>query len=119
MKKLMTPTVLLPILIGIVIGALLFSVGASEDAPGLCLIGLSVAFVLIMWGLTKAGLIKNGFLAPILLLCFGVGGVVLSIVLLLDGEFGDSPGFAIIGIGVGFLLLTMGVIRLKKVTPKA
>lgn len=113
MKSLLKPKAILPIVIGLVVGAALFIIGNAEDAPGMCVIGLSVAFVLSMWGIYNAGIIKKGFLAPIYLLCFGAGGIVLSVVLLIDGEFGESPGMAAIGIVLGVVLVVAGAIRLK------
>lgn len=113
MKKFLKPRTLLPILVGTAAGAVLFVFGYSQDAPGLCLIGLSVAFVLIMWGIYNAGIIKKGSLAPILLFCFGAGGIILSIVLLLDGEFEALPGLAFVGVALGIALVVIGAIRLK------
>lgn len=51
MKKFIKPVTLFPILIGAAVGALLFMLGYSEDAPGVCLIGLSATFLLIMRGI--------------------------------------------------------------------
>lgn len=62
MKKFVKSGTLLPILIGVAVGALLFILGAADDAPGLSLIGLVVAFLLIMWGIYNANVIKKGFL---------------------------------------------------------
>ncbi len=115
MNKFLKPAVLLPILIGAAVGIWLFVLGAVADAPGLSLIGLTAAFLLIMWGIRNAGMIKKGFFLPILLFCFGAGGIVLSVVLLLDGEFEDSPGLALIGIALGIALIIAGAIRLRKV----
>lgn len=114
MKKLLKPATILPILIGLVIGAVLFWIGSSEDAPGMCVIGLSVAFVLCMWGMYNTGIIKKEFLAPIYLFCFGAGGILLSIVLLLDGEFGESPWVAAVGVILGSVLVLLGAWRLRK-----
>ena len=119
MRKLIKPASLLPILIGIAVGTVLFIFGYSEDAPGMCLIGLSIAFVLVMWGVYNAGMIKKGLLAPILLFCFGAGGIVLSIVLLLDGEFENSPWLAIVGVALGIALIVIGTIRLGKANSKS
>lgn len=119
MKKLLRPAALLPAVTGIAAGAVLFAVGYAEDAPGLCLIGLSAAFVLILWGLRNAGVIRRGFLAPILLLSFGAGAILLTTVLLLDGEFGTSPGLSLIGFALGTALIALGAHRLRKVRAPA
>lgn len=78
MNKNVKPAVLFPILIGLAVGTILFILGAADDAPGLSLIGLTTAFLLIMWGIYNTGVIKKMFLAPVLLFCFGAGGIVLS-----------------------------------------
>lgn len=114
MKKFAKPVTLLPILIGVAVGALLYMLGDADDAPGLSLVGLVAAFLLIMWGVYNAGVIKKGFLAPILLLCFGAGGILLSVVLLLDGEFEETPGIAFIGAALGVALIVIGTIRFRK-----
>lgn len=114
MNKFVKPVTLLPILIGIAVGALLCILGDADDAPGLSLIGLVAAFLLIMWGVYNTGVIKKGFLSPIFLFCFGVGGISLSIALLLDGEFQESPGMALVGVTLGVALIVVGTIRLRK-----
>lgn len=80
----------------------------------MCLIGLSAAFVLVMWGIHNAGVIKKGLLAPIFLFCFGAGAILLSIVLLLDGEFEQLPGLAFIGVALGVALIVLGMVSLRK-----
>lgn len=114
MKRLLSTRTLFPILAGVSAGAILFMLGAAEDAPGLSLIGLIAAFLLIMWGVNNMGVIKNGFLAPVILFCFGAGGILLSIALLLDGEFEGSPGLALIGVALGGVLIVTGIIKLRK-----
>lgn len=113
MKYLLRWTVVLPILTGIAIGGLLFAVGALEDAPGMCAIGLSIGFVLIMLGINNTGIIKKGLLAPILLFCFGTFAVLLTTALLLDKEFGNRPWLSLIGYAVAFALLLSGTHQLK------
>lgn len=114
MKRFIQPTTLLPIVIGVAVGVVLFMLGDADDAPGLSLIGFIAAFLLIMWGIYNTGVMKKGFLAPTLLLCFGAGGAILSLVLLLDGEFEESPGMALIGVALGVVLIVMGIIRWRK-----
>lgn len=114
MRKWMNTPTLLPILGGIAIGTVLFLLGDANDAPGLSLIGLAVAFMLIMWGMYHGGVIKQGFLVPILGLCFGGGGILVSLVLLLDGEFEESPGMALIGVALGMVFIVIGALKLCK-----
>jgi len=119
MKKFTKLSTLLPILTGITAGLLLFIFGNAEDAPGLSAIGLAVAFLMIMWGVYNTGMIKKGFLSPILLLCFGACGILLSIVLLLDGEFNDSPWMELIRIALGVILIILGRMHLRKTKGKS
>jgi len=107
MKNISKPSILLPILAGILTGTLLFILGAMDDAPGLSLIGLIAAFLLIMQCIYNASIITKGFLSPILTLCFGLGGVLFSVMLLFDGEFGDAPYMALIGVAIGLILIAL------------
>lgn len=116
-NQLLKPVTLLPILIGVATGAMLFWIGYAEDAPGMCVLGLAIAFVLILLGIRNAGIVKKEYFLPIILLCFGLGGIVLSIVLLLDGEFGESPGLAAIGIALGVAMICMAILLLRKRKP--
>ena len=118
MRKFVKPTIMLPILMGVVVGVVLFMLGDADDAPGLSLMGLVAAFLLIMWGVYNTGVIRKGFLTSIILLCFGAGGVLLSVVLLLDGEFEESPGIALIGVALGIILIAIGAIPLRKIRQK-
>ena len=113
-KRFAKLSVLLPAVIGLVTGSVLFWLGSMDDAPGLSLIGLALAFSLIMWGMYNAGVIKRGFLVPTYLFSFGAGGILVSILLLLDGEFEDNPGLALIGVALGIALICFGVILVRK-----
>jgi LPXTG-motif cell wall-anchored protein len=107
-------SVLLPITIGILLGAAFFWLGSSEDAPGACAIGLALAFGLSMLGVRNAGVIKKGLLAPILLFCYAIAGVFLDFVLLFDHEFEDNPGMVFIGLALGVIMIAVGVIILRR-----
>ena len=117
-KKFTKPGTLLPVLIGVAVGIVLFMLGDASDAPGLSVIGLAAAFLLMMWGVYNSGVLRKSFLLPILLMCFGAGGILLSVALLLDGEFEKSPGLALIGAAIGFALLAVGALRLRKARGK-
>lgn len=101
------------ILSGILIGICLFLLGAMDDAPGLCLIGLTLAFLLMMRGIYHAGIIRRGYHIPIVLLAFGFVGLLLPIVLLLDGEITGRSPILILGAPAGIAMLAFAVIRLK------
>lgn len=113
MNKLFKPKVILPIFLGIIIGGLLFALGEYDDAPGMCAIGLSVGFVLIMLGVNKTGIIKKGLLAPILLLFFSAFFALIITSILLDGEFGDKPWYSAFGFAAAIVLLLIGLLRIR------
>jgi uncharacterized membrane protein len=113
MNKFFKPKVILPIILGIIIGGLLFVLGEYDDAPGLCAIGVSVGFVLIMLGVNKTGVIEKGLLAPILLLFFSAFITLLTTSILLDGEFGDKPWHSAFGFVAAIVLLLMGLFRIR------
>ncbi|GHU71796.1 hypothetical protein FACS1894184_19040 [Clostridia bacterium] len=58
--KITKPSVLLPIAIGILLGAAFFWLGLSADAPGACAIGIALAFGLIMLKIRNAGFFIGG-----------------------------------------------------------
>jgi hypothetical protein len=109
--KIMKLSVLLPIVTGSFLGAMLFWVGYSEDGPGACVVGLAVFFGLIMLSLRNAGLVKSGFLAPILLFCYAAGIAVLDVRLYLEGEF-DSVKILAAVIIVAAVMRVIGVFLL-------
>jgi hypothetical protein len=113
MNRLFKPKVILPVILGIIIGGLLFVLGEYEDAPGICVIGLSVGFVLIMFGVDKTGIIKKGLFAPILLLFFSFFIIFLTTILLLDGEFGDRAWYSAFGYLAAVLLLLIGLLKIR------
>jgi hypothetical protein len=99
--------------VGILIGGILFTYGIFDDAPGMCAIGLSVGFILIMLGINKSGIIRKGWLTPILLFCFAVFIGILTTSILLDGEFEDKPWLSAIGYSITAIFIIVGVIRTK------
>lgn len=113
MKKGLKPAVWLMMLTGVLIGGILFAFGAYDDAPGVCAIGLSVGFILIMLGINKTGVIKRGLLTPILLFVFGVFVALLTTSILLDGEFESRPWLSLIGYALAVILLLIGVLRIR------
>lgn len=113
MKKIIKPEVILRIILGIIIGGLLFAIGEYDDAPGLCAIGLSIGFILIMLGVNKTGIIKKGLFVPILLLFFAAFIALITTSILLDGEFGDKPWYSVIGFAAALVLLLIGLFRIR------
>ena len=113
MNRLFKLKVILPIILGIIIGGLLFALGEYDDAPGLCAIGLSIGFILIMLGVNKTGIIKKGLFTPILLLFFAAFIALITTAILLDGEFGDKPWYSAFGYAAAIVLLVVGLLRIR------
>ena len=113
MNKFIKLKVILPVILGIIIGGLLFVLGEYDDAPGLCAIGLSIGFILIMLGINKTGIIKKGLLAPILLLFFATFIALITTSILLDGEFADRPWYSAFGFIAAIVFLLLGLFRIR------
>lgn len=110
--------ILLPIILGVTFGLVLFTLGNAEDAPGLSLIGIVVAFLLIMRGIYHAKIMQKGYHIPIILLVFGIGGIVFPFILLLDGEIELFSIIFIMGIIIGIVLTAFAVICLIRLKNK-
>lgn len=114
MEKFLKLKTVFPILTGILVGSVLFAIGYDSDAPGMCLIGLIIAFLLIMWGIYQTDIFRKELFAPFIFFCFGAGAIILSIVLLLDGEFEDKPWLSAIGVVTGIILIIVALIKTWK-----
>ncbi|GHU78593.1 hypothetical protein FACS1894188_13570 [Clostridia bacterium] len=101
-------SVLLPTAIGLLLDAAFFTLGYTQDAPGVCAIGIALAFGFSMLGVSNAGVIKKGLFAPTLLFCYALGVTILNTSLLLNGEFEEYPGFAVIGFVLGAIQIAVG-----------
>lgn len=113
-SKFIKSSVLLPIAIGMLFGTMLFWIGYTQDGPGACVIGLDLAFGLLMLAFCNAGIIEKGFLTPILLFCYGAEVVFLSIILFFDGEFEDLPHLFFAGLALGILMLVIGTLSFRR-----
>jgi hypothetical protein len=107
------PSVLLPIALGVLSGAGLFAFGYTQDAPGLCAIGLALAFGLMMLGIRNAGVIKKSVFAPLMLFFYAAGIILLDLVLFFDHEFEDKPWLVFIGLAFGVIMIAVGIILLR------
>ena len=101
------------IILGVIVAVALFAFGEVDDAPGMCAIGLSAGYIMAMNGLVMLGVIAKDKLAQILLLSFAAFIAVLTTMILLDGEFGDTPGFSAVGYGISAVLLIAGVLVIR------
>lgn len=97
---------------GIIAGGLFFIFGEMEDAPGLCLMGIIIAFLLGMRGIWHTKLIRKGLYVPLVLLVFGLTGIVMSNVLMLDHEI--SAAASIIGNFISVAITTVAVWKIRR-----
>ncbi len=98
----------------LLVGILLFYLGEMDDAPGLSFIGLLLAFLLVMRGLCYFRVISVGYAVPVVLLVFGVVACFFPIVLLWDGELAKITALFWIAETVGFGLLLLGVLGIRR-----
>jgi len=104
----------LPALVGIILGSLMFWVGDVSDAPGFNLMGLALMFMLVMASLRLLDVVEKGQVLPIVSAVFGLGILILSIRLQVEGEFGSSLYPVAIGILTGLVLSGFSFYRMKK-----
>lgn len=102
------------ILLGILLGSILFRLGDLDDAPGLSFLGLIIAFMLIMRGIYHGQIIRRGYHMPIIFFVFGLCGLLLPIVLILDGEIEVISTSSILGNTLGIVCLGVSWIKVKK-----
>ena len=112
-KSFAKPGVLIPVIVGIIIGAGLFFLGEADDAPGLCLTGLVLGSALIFFGIFGVKRIREkidpGIAAP---LFYCVSGIILGIVLEFDGEISAIQRIIIISAMIGMALISIGTVML-------
>lgn len=113
-KRFTKPSVLLPIILGMIVGIALVILGGMVDPPGLRGMGITIGLCLVTWGIYNTGIIKKGMGLSVILLCFGVGGILFSIILLIEGEFEELPGIAFIGVAFGLTLIGTGIIMIRR-----
>ena len=104
------PTILLPVILGIMIGITLFIVGALDDAPGLSAIGFILGTVVIFIGIHNIGKINNNIKIKIIIpLFYGILGFIGVVVLYFDNEFNDFPQLFFIGLSLCIVLIAIGM----------
>lgn len=115
LKRICQTKVLLFILMGAIIGAVLFLLGDSKDAPGLSFIGISIAFMLVMRGVYYTRIVPQGYHMPCVFSVFGVVALVFPFILFLDGEITLLSVSAGISFLCVILLLAISLLRARKV----
>lgn len=114
-KKISKPNVLINLLLSIILGGALFILGEIDDAPGLCLIGILVAIIFFMRAIYNTNILSKGYHLPIVSIIIGSLGVLTTTVLIIDNEIQFNSPLTLIGFTSGALLITLGLIRIKKI----
>ncbi|MDR2044285.1 MAG: hypothetical protein LBQ15_07955 [Clostridium sp.] len=121
MKRFLKPRAFFPLLIGVILVVSTLSLGLYEkstsdgmDAPGIYLIGLAVASLLIALGIFKAGraTLQTSLIPPILAYLFGISGIAIGLILFFDGEFEGLTTFFAVWETVSAGLVVVGTWRL-------
>jgi uncharacterized membrane protein len=112
------PNIILPIIIGITIGSILFLLGEADDAPGLCVIGIVLCIGLLYWGLHNANKINKHIKPSIVLpLLIGIVGIICIIKYFINGIFDEPPGLILMGLigSIGLIISSfINIIKKKK-----
>ena len=106
--------IILPIIVGILLGAAIIWLGQADDSPGLSLTGAITALALIIWGIYNAGLVTVNTLSCALPIILGIGGLVLILLMQLDGKFTERPMAFPIGVLICSALTSLGVIKFNR-----
>ena len=114
LHRLFQPKVLVFFVLGALIGGILFSLGNADDAPGLSLIGLTAAFLLMMRGIYHAKILRQGCHIPLVLMIYGVFGLTFPFVLFFDGEIRFFSPVTLISFAAGAAMLAIAVRCLRK-----
>ena len=105
------------IVLGLLLGAGLFTLGANQDAPGMCVLGLSGALIFVLKGSARLKWFPATWVNRCLFTAFGAGGILLTAVLLGDGEFASHPEWSLLGFILGGSLLYWGNRRQLRKSP--
>jgi hypothetical protein len=112
-RQYIKPSIIIPILAGILFGPVLFILGEADDAPGLCLIGLVLMAGLVFLGLYNTKMI-NKYLKPSIIIPI-LTGTIFGSALLVLGEENNVPVLCIIGIVLCIGLLYLGIHNMNKI----
>jgi peptidoglycan/LPS O-acetylase OafA/YrhL len=112
--KILKASVVLPFFLGLFLAFVFSCLGLTQDAPGACVIGLGIGYFCLLLCGVNSGLLKTSLFAPVLLLSYALGIIVLNTAILLDGEYESSPQFSLIGYGLGVVLAVVGLHFLRR-----
>lgn len=101
------------IILGIIIGTVLFTLGNEDDSPGLSFIGIFLSFLIIL----RQILIQKKYYIPTVLIFLGFILTIFPLVLFLDKEINNySINMLLINIlGISFIILSIKkIIKIKR-----
>jgi hypothetical protein len=107
--------IVLPIIIGLMAGSILFLLGELDDAPGLCLIGIVLCVGLMFIGIKNINKINKNIKPIIVLPIFlGMIGFIPIINYLIKGIYNEPPGVIMGGLLVCTALIIIGIVNILK-----
>jgi hypothetical protein len=108
--------IVLPIIIGLMAGSILFMLGELDDAPGLCLIGIILCVWLMFIGIKNINKINKNIKPIIVLPIFGgIIGIMPIINYLIKGVYNEPPGVIMGGLLVCTALIIFGIVNIFKI----
>ncbi|GHV31811.1 hypothetical protein AGMMS4952_21140 [Spirochaetia bacterium] len=118
-KKYLKLNIILPIIIGIIIGTFLVFSRIFDDIPGLPLVVIIVCFGSIYYSIHNVqkinGKIKPRIIVPLL---FGTLGIIGSFITIYKEKFDDSPGVLLIIGALCIGLIFIGLFNIKNIRQK-
>jgi hypothetical protein len=118
-KQFFKPNIIIPILVGIIFGSVLFFWGGIDDSPGLSLVAVILCIGLLYFGIHNANKINQNVKPSIILpLLIGLVGIICVSQYLIAGIYDEPPGLILIGIILSLILLSVGLINIKRTNKK-
>jgi peptidoglycan biosynthesis protein MviN/MurJ (putative lipid II flippase) len=118
-KQFFKPNIIIPLLVSIIFGAVLFFRGETDDSPGLSLIAVILCIGLLYFGIHNANKMNQNVKPSIVLpLLMGLVGIICVSQYLIAGIYDEPPGLILIGIILSLTLLSVGLINIKKAKKK-
>jgi hypothetical protein len=118
-RKYLKVNVVLPLLFGLLSGAIFLFYTRIDDIPILSLYMLFSCAVLLYLGIHNINIINNN-IKPIIILPLLFGGIMIYglIKYFLEGVFHEPPGLILLGIIISISLLLIGSVNLAKILKK-
>jgi hypothetical protein len=116
-RQLLQPKIILFFVLGIAVGTFFLWFGLGAEAPGVCLIGLMTAFLLIMRGIYHGKIMRKGHHLPFILFVFAMIGFLLPFSLYLNQEIEFLSKTTAISWGIGIAMIIISILLFRKNSP--